>query len=259
MPAMTRPRIIGAGPRSSTCGDLGPVREGGDEDADDDERDRPARQRLPARFRGDLELDVDLVRQDRPQLAEPLVAGPQALDDLAQDRQGVRGRMGRGQGRDLVADLDGLPVALVALLRRIALGDEALGLAGLLEEGPRARPATVSASARRSRADDRLSRSRSSWARASSPCSTPACGLRDRLLRDLQPARVLVALGRQVVERLVELLAGAARPAVRAADRRLQPVAQGSLVAGEVGELLVADGRRSSGRSPRSGCRSARR
>ena len=108
----------------------------GDHQAQDDQGDRPARQRLPGRGRRDLELDLDLAGERRLELADPLVHGAQPLDGPAEDRQRVWRRVGRGQAVDLGGDLDGLPVALVALARGGALGGDPLGLAGLLEEAP---------------------------------------------------------------------------------------------------------------------------
>src|SRR6185436_16639357 len=63
--------------------------------------------------------------------------------------------------------------------------------------------------------------------------------LRNGLVRDLETAGVAIALGRQLVDRLVELLAGAARAPVGAADRRLEPIAQGAIVPGQVAQLEV--------------------
>ena len=101
-----------------------------------------------------------------------------------------------------------------------------------------ARPS--SASARRSRAPDRASRSCSSLARASSPLLDRHRRRGHGLLGDLEVARVLVALGRQAMKGALELLLRQARAAVGAADARLEPVAQGRLVAREVAQLVVA-------------------
>ncbi len=60
----------------------------------------------------------------------------QALDRGAHDRQRVGRRMGRGQRLDLGGDVDRLAVALVALGRGVALGDDPLGLARLVEHAP---------------------------------------------------------------------------------------------------------------------------
>ena len=67
--------------------------------------------------------------------------------------------------------------------------------------------------------------------------------LRDRLLGDLEPARVPVAAGAQVMERPVELLARAARSAVGAADRGLEAIAQRAVVARQVAQLEMVDRR----------------
>ena len=220
---------------------LARVGERGDEHADDDQRDGPARERLPARFGGDVELDVHLVGQDRAELAQALVADSQPLDDLAQDGQGVRRRVAGGERGDLVAHLDGLPVALVALLGGIAFGDESLRLAGLLEEGAalgeRGLGLGPSLAGGRQAVPVALELGEGQVALLHA-----RRGLGDGLLGDLQAAGVLVALGRQVVDGPVELAPGVAGPAVRAADRGLQPVPEGGLVAGEPGEFQVADG-----------------
>ena len=78
-------------------------------------------------------------------------------------------------------------------------------------------------------------------------------------LGDLEAAGVLVALGGQVVERPLELALGAAGAAVAAADRRLEPVAQGALVVSEVGQLVVADRRGRAEEGLGRDARSARR
>ena len=99
----------------------------------------------------------------------------------------------------------------------------------------------ASESARRSRADDRLSRSRSSCAEGQLALLDRRSGGGDGPLGDLESAGVLVALGGQVVERLLEALPGPAGPAVGAADARLEAIAQGGLVAREVAQLVVPD------------------
>ena len=142
-----------------------------EQQADRDEAEGDPRQRPPRRLRRDLEGDLDLAGERRLQLADPRVELAQPADDLVEDRERVR-RWVRGvELRELVGDLDGRPVALEPLLGGDALGREALGLAGLLEHGP-ALDQVCSVSARRSFAPESVSRSRSSWARASSPCST---------------------------------------------------------------------------------------
>ena len=106
-----------------------------------------------------------------------------------------------------------------------------------------ARP--LSASVRRSRAPDSVSRSRSSWARCELALSRPPRTAEATVaLRDLEPARVLVALRRQLVK-IARSSFFLARPgtAIRAADAGLEPVAQRRLVAGEIAQLVMADGR----------------
>ncbi len=60
-------------------------------------------------------------------------------------------------------------------------------------------------------------------------------------LRHAQATGVLVPLGVEIVERPIQLPAGGARAPVRSADRRLEPVAERPLVAGQVADLVVAD------------------
>ena len=121
------------------------------------------------------------------------------------------------QAGNLVGDGHGLSIPLETLPGDLALGGQALRLAGLLQErsafrergiqlGPllagEHRGATVALEGRESRlalAGDRL--------RA-----------KDRLLRDSQPARVLLALGLEVPKRPFEAAPGGARAPVGAAD-----------------------------------------
>ena len=141
---------------------------------------------------------------------------------------------------DLEVDLDRLAVALVALVRRVALGHQPLGLAGLLEQaaplgegGLGLGPAVAGAGQRVAVALE--------LGEGQLALVERRVRLLDRLLGELEPAGVAIAPRVQLVERLVELLAGPAGAPVGAADRRLQPVAQGALVARQVAQLEVVD------------------
>ena len=96
-------------------------------------RSRP-RQRPPGGLRLDVELDRDLAGERRLELADPPVE--RAKPSTAARSTGS----GFGDGWlvveivDLGGDIDGLAVALEPLRRRIALGLDALGLAGLLQQ-----------------------------------------------------------------------------------------------------------------------------
>ncbi len=106
-------------------------------DPDDDEDDRHGDRRLPRGLqRRDLVVDLDLAFEAGPQLAHLAVEGPQAADDLAEDRQRVRRGVGRREDGDLLAHGDRRPVPLESFLGGGLLGGEALRLASLLEEGP---------------------------------------------------------------------------------------------------------------------------
>ncbi len=141
---------------------------------------------------------------------------------------------------DLGRDLDRLAEAVVAFRGGLALGGDPLRLARLLEHA-----APLDQGGLRLGAP--LAGTRQGVAIALELGQGQLAllesrpGLRDGLVGDLEPAGVAIALGGQVVERLVELLAGPARPAIGAADRRLEPVAQGAVVAGQVAQLEMVD------------------
>ena len=108
--------------------------------------------------------------------------------------------------------------------------------------GARSRAASVSV--RRSRAPDSVSRSRSSWARASSPVlQRPRWPRRPAPSATLSRPGFLSPLVVSSWRAALELLLGPAGAPVGAADARLEPVAQGGLVAGQVAQLVVADRR----------------
>ena len=72
----------------------------GQQDPEHDQHDRDARQGPPRRLGRHLELDRDLVLQDRLQLADRRVEGAQPLDAAAQhaDRGWATGAWSRGHG-----------------------------------------------------------------------------------------------------------------------------------------------------------------
>ena len=144
--------------------------------------EEPERRRAAARSatsgrqvgaRRDLERDLDLARERRLQLADRRVERPQPADDLLEDRQRVRRRMAGAGGRRAPRETgDGLAVALEPLLGG--------GRSAIRRSAWRAFSSIARRSARLGlglgppllRARDSVSRSRSSWASASSPCST---------------------------------------------------------------------------------------
>ena len=227
-----------ATPRNSRA--TGPA---GEQDPDGDEREGHARQRPPGRLRREVEVDLDLARQRRPQLADPAVEGSR--------RRSTRPRgpaAGCGDGwllarRHLGGDLDRLAVALVALGGGVAFRGDALGLAGLLEQCSGARPARsprrpagrARSRARRGRAPAGRAPSRPGR-RAAGRCSTACSATLSRPgFRSPRVLRSWSALSSFLRARLV--------PAVGAADRGLETVAQGALVARQVAELEVVDRR----------------
>ena len=212
---------------------------------DDDERRATARERPPRRLRRDLEADLDLARR-----APPSARGSACPASAAARRPAGGPAAGSATGgvawssASSSRTFDRGAVALEPLLGGVALRDQPLGLAGLLEhrapldEGRR-RPRR-GARARR----DSVSRSRSSWARAISPCSELAARVGRRASSATLSRPGFLAPSRlQLVDRPLELLPGAGRAAVGAADRRLEAVAERGLVAVEVGQLVVADRR----------------
>ena len=158
-------------------------------------------------------------------------------------RDGDRRRVAGLELDELVADDDGAAVPLVALLRPVPFRDEALGLAGLLQqraalgEGLLGLGAALAGEGQGVPVPLEAGEPLLAGAEAGGDVG-------DRVLGDLEPARVLGAARAQALEGALELLLGPARAAVRAADRRLEPVAEGRLVALQAGQLVVAHGRR---------------
>ena len=166
----------------------------------------------------------------------------EAFDAGLEDRERVRRRMAALQDGHLGGDVDGLAVALVTLRGGVAFRGHALGLARLLEHAPAlgqgglgVGPPVVGAREGIPIALELGERHLALVDRGT--------GVLDGLLGHLEPAGVPVTAGAEVVERLVQLLAGAAGPPVGAADRRLETVPQGALVARQVAELEVVDRR----------------
>ena len=118
--------------------------------------------------------------------------------------------MGLGQLVELGGHLDRLAVALVALPGGGPLRLEPLGLARLLEERPALGHAPLGLGASLAGARQRVAVPLE-LGEGELALLDGRGGLGDRRLGDLEPARVLVALRRQVVDRPLELLLGAAR------------------------------------------------
>ena len=140
----------------------------------------------------------------------------------------------------LCVDVDRLRIALVALGRGVPLGGQALGLARLLEHAPtlgedRLRlGSTVAGGGHRVAIAFELGE-------GVLPLLERRLRLLDGLLGDLELSRIPVTARVQVVEGPIQLLAGAARAAVGAADRGLEAIAQRSLVTRQVAQLEMAD------------------
>src|SRR5918993_1022953 len=213
-----------------------------DRDPDQGEDQGQPRQRLPVLLGCRLEVDLDLAREHLLQRRDLGLERAQPLHRGPQHRQ----RLGRGvasvEGGQLVPDDDRGPVPLVAFPRGLPLGCQAFSLAGLLEQGPplveRLLGLGPALACLRQRVAITFQPGQRVLARAEL-----AGHVGDRVLGDLQPAGVLGAARAQPLERPIELLASPAGAAVGAADRRLEAVAQGRLVALQPGELVVADRR----------------
>ncbi len=209
-------------------------------DPDQHQCDRDAREGSPGRFGRELEVDRHLVGEDRLQLMDRAVEGPQSLDTAAQHTDRVGRRMGGGQRLDLDVDLDRLLVALVALGGGVALGGDPFGLARLVEHAPSLGEDPVGLGPAIARGGHRVAIPFELGQRELALLERHL-RLLDGLFGDLELARVAVTAGVQVVERPVELPACPARAAVGAADRGLETVAQRALVARQVAQLEMAD------------------
>ena len=144
---------------------------------------------------------------------------------------------------ELVADRDRRAVALVAVLGGVALDGQSLRLPGLLEHRAALEQRGLGLGAVVARDGEGVAVVLQALEGVLARLQLGG-RLRDGVLGDLEPARVLDAARLEVVDRALELALGAAGAAVRAADRGLEPVAQGALVALEARELVVADGGR---------------
>ncbi len=224
-------------------GGLRRQRTSGDDDTDDHQGDRPARQRLPDGGGRDLELDLDLARQRGLELTDPLVHGPQPLDGSANHGQRMRRRMGRCQAVDLGGNLDRLAIPVVALGCGRSFGADPLRLAGLLEQaatfGQRGGGIGSSLASRGQRVTVALELSKPGLALLQG-----GSGLGHGLVGHLEPSRVALALGHQVMQGAIQLPSSPTRATVGAADRGLQSIAQRAFVAGQVADLEVTDRRR---------------
>ena len=160
--------------------------------------------------------------------------------DWRRTDSGMRRWMGLAQAVELGGDLGGLPEPLEPFPGRRALGLEALGLAGLLEHAPSLGQGGLRVGAplpcRRQAVAIALQ-----LREGQLPLLDRRSGGGDGPLSDLEAAGVLVALGGQVVEGLLEALPGPAGPTVGAADARLKSITQGGLVTREVAQLVVPD------------------
>ena len=211
----------------------------------DDQHDRDARQGPPGRLRRRRRTWTS-ISPARAAFSSRIrrVEGAQSLD-AGHERRGSGWATDGVLARtcDLGGDVDRLACsarsARSAASRSAARRSAWRAFSSMLRRSAR----TASASVRRSRALDSASRSRSSWASAVLALVERRLRLLDGLLGDLEPAGVPVAARAQVVERLVQLLAGAAGAAVGAADRRLEAIPQRALVARQVAQLEVVDRR----------------
>ena len=148
-----------------------------------------------------------------------------------------------GERLELGDDLDRLAVALVALHGGVALGDDPLGLAGLLEQAPAlgqgglrvGPPVARGRTACRGRARAGRGRARPGRAPACACSTASSATLRRPGLRSPRVVSSWSALS--------SFLRGPAGAAVGAADRRLEPIAQGALVARQVAQLEMVDRR----------------
>ena len=131
---------------------------------------------------------------------------------------------------DLPAHVDGGAVALEPLLGLVALGDQPLGEARLLEHGPLLGQVRLRSGAVVARLGERVAVPLQLRERRLA-VALRGGRLGEVRLGGLDPAGVLVALGVQVVDRALELLARPARPAIRAGDGRLEAIPEGRLVA----------------------------
>ena len=222
---------------------------------DHDERRAPARQRPPVGSGATSNGDLDLARQRCLQLADPSRrASRRRSTTCAEDRQRVGDGWLSARAVELGDDVDRLAVALVALLGGVALGGRAARPGAPSRARRRSARAASGLGAALAGARQRVAVALELGERQSRPARATRCAWATACLGDLEPAGVLVALRRQVVERPLELALGPARAAVGAADRGLEAVAEGAPRRGRGRPARGGGPTRSSGRSPRSGC-----
>ena len=151
--------------------------------------------------------------------------------------------MGRLQTGELLGYGHRLPIALEALLAADSLGGQSLGLAGLLEKRPPLGERPFDLGPPLTCAGEGVAVPLELSQRQLALLDGQP-RLLDRVLGVFEAARILGTLRVELIDRPFELVAGARRATIGAADRCLETVAQCRLVAIEVGELVVADRRR---------------
>src|SRR5689334_10978447 len=146
--------------------------------------------------------------------------------------------MGPCQLLELGRDVDGDAEPLVAFAGSCPFRLEALRLARLLEEAAPLGQGPLGVATPFARPGQRVAIALQ-LGEAGFALLDRLCGRGDLRFGDLEPARVLLALGRELAQRPLELLLGAACAAVGAADARLESVAEGRLVTGEIAQLVM--------------------
>ena len=174
------------------------------------------------------------------ELPDSLVHGAKPIDRPANNRQGMGRRVRRGETVDFRADVHSLSITLVALARRRALRTDPFSLTGLFHEVPMLRQCGLGIGPAVSGCRERIAIQLELGQGQRALLQGDPC-LAHGLVGDLEPSGVALALGHQVVQGTVELAARPTRAAIGAADRRLQSIAQGPFVAGQVADLEMTD------------------